>query len=187
MMTKQKSRAVLLFALYFLLFPVSLLTSGQTPARAKTYPLFGWSNVSCGAKGRFQDLDYCGSAVIDQIVSDGKLAIPVLISQITDARLLAKPAYNFWPKMRTGELAYLILSDLFLDDTWKKSTMPDLFPSQECHEPGWVCWEVFRKTHSLQRLQARWTEFWKANQDKVYWDGKARCYRLTEAKDKRGK
>ena len=152
------------------------------PAYAKAYPLSTWTNMTCRAKGRFQDRGYCDSLVIDQIVADGKSAIPVLISQITDSRWIAEPVYDFWPRIRTGELSYFILSDLFLDDTWRKSTMPDLFPARSCAAPAWVCWGEFRKAHSLADLQARWMDFWKANEDKVYWDGKARCFRLLDRK-----
>ena len=73
---------------------------------------------------------------MDQIVGDGKLAISILISQITDSRWIAEPVYDYWPRIRTGELAYFILGDLFLDDTWRKSTMPALFPVQHCDEPS---------------------------------------------------
>jgi len=131
-------------------------SGGTVSAHPKAYPLSTWSNKTCRAKGRFQDRDYCESAVMDQIVSDGKSAIPVLISQITDSRWIAEPVYDYWPRIRTGELAYFILEDLFLEDTWQKSTMPALFPVHECNEPSWVCWGKFRKTHSLKELRARW-------------------------------
>jgi hypothetical protein len=141
---------------------------------------------AAGAKGRFQDRGYCNSAVMDQIVHDGKSAIPVLISQITDARWIAEPVYDFWPRIRTGELAYFILEDLFLDDSWQKSTMPPLFPPQQCNEPSWACWERFRKTRTLKALQMTWIGFWKKNQGRIYWDEKARCFRLSNVKrDKR--
>lgn len=158
---------------------------GQTVRRPKGYPLQSWKNLSCRAKGRFQDREYCISTVIDQIVADGKSAIPVLISQITDARWIDEPVYDFWPRIRTGELAYFILGSLFVDDSWTKSTMPPLFPEEEnCDKrlPGQECWRQFRKTHSLATLQARWAEFWKTNQDRIYWDGKARCFRLSNAR-----
>ncbi len=172
---------MLLFVLPLLFLSLPLFASAQTTAgRAKAYPLSTWSNVTCRAKGRFQDRDYCGSPVMDQIVADGKSAIPVLISQITDTRWIAEPVYDFWPRIRTGELAYFILGDLFLDDTWQKSTMPALFPHQDCHDqPAWVCWGDFRKAHSLKDIQARWMAFWKANQDQIYWDAKSRCFRLS--------
>ena len=141
MTAAKRSQALLTLTLFLSSLSVVLPLSGQTaPAQAKSYALSTWSNITCRAKGRFQDRDYCASAVMDQIVADGKSAIPVLISQITDSRWIAEPVYDYWPRIRAGELAYFILSDLFLDDTWEKSTMPALFPHQVCNkdDPSWV-------------------------------------------------
>ena len=94
--------------------------------------LMRWSHgtTTCRAKGRFQDRGYCESKVINQVLADGKSAIPVLISQITDSRWIAEPVFDFWPRIRAGELAYFILANLLLDDTWTKSTMPDFYREQ---------------------------------------------------------
>jgi hypothetical protein len=181
-------RALLTLLVFSLLVSISPIASGQSvPARLKTYPLSTWRNNTCRAKGRFQDRDYCASAIIDQIVADGKSAIPVLIGQITDSRWIAEPVYDFWPRIRTGELAHFILENLFIDDSWEKSTMPALFPRGDSDEPSSVRWENFRKKHSLIEIQARWTEFWKANADKIYWDEKARCFQTVRSESERGK
>jgi len=115
---------------------------------------------------------------MDQIVADGKSAIPVLITQITDSRWIAEPVYDFWPRIRAGELAHFILQDLFVDENGEHGTMPALFPPENCTEPAWVCWENFRKQHSLRAIQARWEAFWVANQQRIYWDKQARCFRV---------
>ena len=146
--------------------------------QTKKYLLSTWSNMTCRAKGRFQDREYCSSAVIDRIVADGKSAIPRLISQITDSRWIAEPIYDFWPRIRTGELAHFILENLFVDETWRHSTMPALFPPEKCDAPSWDCWASFRKGHTLGEIQTRWTAFWEANKERIYWDEKARCFRL---------
>ena len=59
--------------------------------------------------------------------------------------------------------------------------MPDLFPEWHCpkENPGWVCYDKFRKRYGQREIQTRWTQFWKANQDRIYWDAKARCFRLS--------
>jgi hypothetical protein len=161
------------------LLSISTLASSQTKKdQTKTYPLSTWSNMTCRAKGRFQDREYCASDVIDRIVADGKSAIPVLISQITDSRWIAEPIYDFWPRIRAGELAHFILENLFVDETWQQSTMPALFSPEPCDGPSWVCWASFRKRHSLEEIQTRWTAFWKANKERIYWDEKGRCFRL---------
>jgi len=171
----------------FAVLAILTLSAIAQPANTKSYELQTWKNLSCRAKGRFQDREYCGSKVIDQIVADGKAAIPVLISQIADSRWIAEPVYDFWPRIRTGELADFILNDLFVDDTWTKSTMPPLFEEPKCDEPAWECWANFRKTHSLKMIQARWQEFWRANKDNIWWDARARCFRLAASKAETGK
>jgi len=69
----------------------ALLTSPA--ARVKKFPLrkFDEINGSCRAKGRFQDKDYCSSRMMDQIIAQGKDAIPVLISQIIETRAMKRP------------------------------------------------------------------------------------------------
>jgi hypothetical protein len=154
------------------------IVSAQT-AGPKTYPLQTWKNMGCRAKGRFQDREYCGSKIIDQIVADGKSSIPILISQITDSRWIEEPVYDYWPRIRTGELAYFILDDLFLNNTWTARTIPPLStPEPKCEADSATCWGNFRKTHSLATLQAAWLKFWDANKDRIHWDDKARCFRL---------
>lgn len=164
-------------AILALLVASASTVSAQT-AGGKSYPLHTWKNITCRAKGRFQDREYCSSKIMDQIVAEGKPSIPILISQITDARWIAEPVYDFWPRIRVGELAIFILDDLFVDDTLTKRTMPELFTGPKCEDPSWVCWGKFRKTHSLATIQAAWLNFWNANRDRVHWDDKARCFRL---------
>ena len=136
----------------------------------------------CRFKGRFQDQEYCSSKAIDQIIADGKESIPKLISQITDNRWIKEPVYDYWPQIRAGELAVFILNDLFLDDTWQHRTMPDLFDAKKCDESASVCWERFRKNHSLANIQRHWMNFWMTNKDNIYWDNKSRCFRLMKKK-----
>src|SRR5579872_4683398 len=109
---RTKALRVIVIAMFFWALSSYCSASGQSslPQR-KAYALQTWSNLSCRAKGRFQDREYCSSAVIDQIVADGKSSIPVLISQITDSRWIAEPVYDYWPRIRTGELAYFILDN----------------------------------------------------------------------------
>ena len=54
-----------------------------------------------------------------------------------------------------------------------------------CNDPEWVCWQSFRKEHNLSDLQSRWVEFRKANNARIYWDNKARCFRLAGQKTRK--
>jgi hypothetical protein len=178
-MTRSRFATALIVSLLFGIASSVAAQNKSSPRRS--YALSSWRNEGCRAKGRFQDREYCQSKVIDQILADGKSAIPTLISQIRDASLIKEPVYDFWPQIETGALAHFILSDLFLDDTWQHRTMPELFPDQACSAdaPSWECWRRFRQKHTLKELQARWLEFWKVNQDRIYWDPKSRCFRLS--------
>ena len=174
---RQLRRAVLLLLLLF-----SLRAAGQTlQTPPKPYSLSVWGEF-CASKGRFQDKEYFRWETMDRILADGKAAIPVLISQITDARVIDKQVFCYWPQIRVGDLAHFVLLDLFLDETWTHRTMPDLFPGEHCQdtEPGWVCWARLRKKYGMASIQARWAAFWKANQNRIYWDAKSLCFRLRQ-------
>ncbi len=169
--------------LVLLLLPTAAAAVRPEPPAA--YPLMEWQGGSCGAKGRFQDREYCRSDAIDRIVADGKQAIPILISQITDERRMREPVLDFRPPFRVGELAILILDDLFLDQDWKRRTMPDLFPDSRCKAgvPERECWTRFRAKHSLATIQARWFRFWQMNERLTNWDEAARCFRVRREGD----
>lgn len=173
-------RAIIVVFLLAAMASSGLPVEAQSKAENNKYELQSWKNLTCRAKGRFQDPGYCASPVINKIGADGKSAIPILISQITDSRLIEEPVYDYWPQIRTGDLAYFILEDLFLDDTWTHRTMPELFTDRRCNEASWVCWERFSKKHSLPQIQARWMAFWNANRERIYWDSKSRCFRLSD-------
>jgi len=155
---------------------------GQSPGqKLKTFPLLNWDGGStCRAKGRVQDKEYCDSRIMDQIIAQGKNAIPVLISQITDTRELKEPAFDFWNRMTVGDLAYSILIDLFTDSDWKTFNMPGLktlWP--KCDVGMEQCWHVYVKKHGMKYVQDQWSAAWNANKDRAYWDAQARCFRLS--------
>src|SRR5437868_188590 len=107
----------------FLSLAISSIAMSQTAPLP--YPLQAWDDDFCRTKGRLQDVEYGNSKIIKRILRDNKLAVPVLISQITDTGLLAKPVFCYnWPALKAGELAYFILQDLFSDETSR--TMPPL-------------------------------------------------------------
>jgi len=169
---------------------VLLSAAAQAPTQQRpprgAYPLTDWQG-RCGAKGRFQDREYCTSSVVDRVVADGPRAIPLLISQMTDERVVPKTVLDHWPRIRAGELAVLILEDLFLDDTWQQRTMPELFPDRRCDPatPASECWVRFREKHSLAEIQARWLGFWRTYEARIHWDEHARCFRLRTERQQR--
>lgn len=153
----------------------------QTPKqKLKPFPLMNWDGgLTCRAEGRLQDKEYCRSKIMDQIVAQGKDAIPILISQIADPREMKEPIFDFWNRMTVGDVAYSILYDLFLDSDWKTFNMPGLgvvWPKCDVGEEQ--CWHEYVKKRGIKSIQNKWLAAWNANRDRAYWDTQARCFRL---------
>lgn len=161
--------------------------SGQSPGSPhksgpKEFPLWDFDEVGCRAKGRLQDKDYCKSRVMDQILSQGKDAIPILISQINDTRP-AKEPFDFWGPMTVGDVAYAVLYDLFLDADWTTFTMPGLKQIDlDCGASAEQCYQQLLKKHGRKFIQNQWLAAWNANKERVYWDSTARCFKLTRVR-----
>jgi hypothetical protein len=177
-------------AFYFVLRTTIIFTLGlaigisaRTPAPKppKQYPLWNFDEIgpSCRAKGRLQDRGYCGSHLMDRVVADGKDAIPVLISQLTETRPSKTPIYDYWSVTTSGDIAYFILNDLFTDADWETFTMPGLESLREpCDSDAQSCWQIFLKKHGRKFVQGQWTAAWNKYKERVHWDENARCFRL---------
>src|SRR6202011_4568045 len=125
----------------------------------KAYPLWAFDEIShtCRAKGRLQDRGYCGSHLMDQIISDGKGAIPVLISQLRDTRPTKEPIYDYWSLTTAGDIAYFILNDLFTDSDWTTFNMPGLESlNEKCDSYAEDLWNRFLNKHGRKFVQNQW-------------------------------
>ena len=171
---------------------VALRTMASQSARPKpkVYSLwdFDEEGPSCRAKGRLQDRGYCNSRLMDQIVADGKEAIPILISQLRETRPTKEPIYDYWSLTTAGDIAFFMLNDLFTDSNWKTFNMPglELLHDKDCRGTAEDCWRIFLKRHGRKFVQDRWLVAWNKNKDLIYWDDEARCFRLS-SKPKHGK
>jgi hypothetical protein len=158
------------------------LAFGQRPEqKPKSFPLLNWDGgITCRAKGRVQDKGYCDSKIMDQIIAQGKDAVPVLISQITDTHELKEPAFDFWNRMTVGDLANAILENLFTDSDWKTFNMPGLEPIMpKCEDSAENCWQMVLKKHGRKFVQDQWLAAWNKNKVRVHWDAQSRCFRLS--------
>jgi hypothetical protein len=155
------------------------------PQKLKWFPLQGydWAPESpChDSKGRLQDQGPCQPKVMDQIIAAGTDAVPILISQIADARELKYPTFAFWNgRMTYGDLAAFILDDLFTDSDWQSFNMQGLEELRpKCESSAEQCWHRLIKQHGRKFVQDKWLAAWRANKDRVYWDMQARCFRLS--------
>jgi hypothetical protein len=173
--------SLLAIGLSFAMFANGQSSTHETAPKLREFPLLSFDEIGCRAKGRLQDKDYCRSKVMDQIIAQGKDAIPILISQITDTRPLKEEPFDFWGPITVGDMAYIILYDLFLDADWKTITMPGLKQiDMNCGASAEQCYHQLIERHGRKSIQDHWLAAWNANKDRVYWDAQSRCFRLAE-------
>ena len=168
-------------AIVIALISFLLIQSGQTQTRIIKYPLTQFSNEGCMAKGRVQD---CSGSVMKKIIADGKDAIPILISQLTETRPTKYQIEDYWTGTRSGDVAYIVLTDLFTKPDSETSEMPGVpdwkTVMKGCHTMAQGCWDEFLHKHGRKSVQQAWLRAWNLNRHKVYWDATVQCYRVSE-------
>jgi hypothetical protein len=187
--TRIGTTIAIVFLSFALLSGATAFSQNATQKPGK-FPLWDFDEVnhSCRAKGRLQDKEYCESKMMNQIIAQGKDAIPILISQLTGTRKSKEPIEDYWYMTTEGDIAYFILGDLFTDSDWHTFTMPGLEAlNHDCGEDvaAEPCWREFLKKHGRKFVQDQWLAAWNANKDRVYWDEKERCFRVSPKIEKR--
>ncbi len=133
------------------------------------------------AKGRVQD---CGGKVMQRILADGKRAIPILISQLTETTRTQKQIADDWSDTRSGDVAYVILTDLFTDADGRTFEMPGVpdWPTvmKGCNGTAQDCWEQYLREHGRKSVQEAWLRAWDRWKDQMHWDSAARCFRIAK-------
>jgi hypothetical protein len=171
----------------FLVLVVCSVCAGQTNEQAGVeIPLWRFDELtapgSCRMMGRFQDKKYCDSKVVDQVLSLGKGAIPILISELTDDRKTKHSIYDLWKYTTAGDIANSLLFDLFTASDLSMTYMPELDSLQrDCEKPGEPCWRKFVHKKGRKFVQQQWAAAWDAHKNDIFWDDKARCFRLGSA------
>lgn len=137
----------------------------------------GMPDDHCSPKGRFQD---GGSIVIDEIIAGGKDSVPVLIGMLTDTRRTKTPIEDYWSVTYIGDIAFMVLADLFLDSSWQHATVPGTgweMLGADPQGPAETQLRDYILKHGRASLKAKWTKLWEQYKDKVYWDEKERCFK----------
>ena len=151
-------------------------------AGARAFDLLAISHV--GGKGRIQDQKYHpNDPQVTAILAMGEAAIPHLIEALESERPYDKPPLDFWPRMVEGDVALVVLSDLFLDPTWRQSTLPEL------------CWDnllertsedvtasdllsSFVKSHGRSEIAKRWRNMWAQYGSRIRWNSGGKYFQV---------
>jgi hypothetical protein len=122
------------------------------------FPLTQLENSRCKGKGRLQDCT--DSPVIRQILAGGMGSIPVLIAQLTETDRSKEPVEDFWSYTKSGEVAFMLLNDLFTDKDGKTFTMPGVpnwvTAMNGCGESAEACWRIYVHRRGMLPIQTAW-------------------------------
>lgn len=164
-----------------LFLPVLVMLSAQSQTKRTKYPLMQFNNEGCMAKGRVQD---CPGSLMKEILANGKGAIPILISQLTETMRTKYQIADYWGDTRSGDVAYVILTDLFTDADSQTFGMPGVpdwsVVMKGCNFAAQGCWDDYLQKHGRASVQKAWMRAWNLNKDKVSWDAKAQCFRVSK-------
>lgn len=135
-----------------------------------------------GGKGRIQDAQYRPmDTQVSAILAAGKDAVPLLIDALESARPYTISPNSFWPVMAEGDVALIVLSDLFLDPAGKRSTLPELcwdniLQRTDAETPAWHLFKTFVKAHGRAELAKRWRGAWAQHSEEIRWDPTGRYF-----------
>jgi hypothetical protein len=162
------------------IIPSVVIQSAYTQAKRAKYPLTKFENYGCMAKGRVQD---CQGKVMERILADGKDAIPILISQLTETAVAENQIADYWSGTRSGDVAFVVLNDLFTDADSRTFGMPGVpnwsAVQKGCNSAAETCWVEYLRKHGRMSVRQGWQRAWNLHKDKIHWDARAQCFRLS--------
>jgi hypothetical protein len=163
------------------LLGIAVADPAQVQGQQRKFLLSKFDNFGCRSKGRTQD---CSGKVMQEILAGGKSSIPILISQLTDTALTEEPIEDYWGHTNSGDVAYIVLTDLFLDADWETFNMPGVpdWPTvmKGCDLGAEGCWRKYLRKHGRKSVQQAWLRAWNLWKDRVYWEPTARCFRISK-------
>lgn len=172
-------RSLVAHIAFAIIVSILIVHTGNTQTTKATYPLTQFDNSGCMAKGRVQD---CPGAVMKQILADGIHAIPILISQLTETTGTKYEIADYWSGTRTGDVAYVVLTDLFTEPNSEISELPGVpdwnAVMKDCHSTAQGCWDEYLRRHGRVSVRRAWLRAWNLHKDEIFWDSKARCFRI---------
>ena len=132
-------------------------------------------------KGRVQD--HSSDPVVESILAAGKDAIPTLINLIQSERMFDHPPLAYWPEVREGDMALVTLCDLFLDQTWKKSTLPELcwdnlLGRTDSDTSAWDLLYRYIGEYGRSSLADKWKAVWLEHRSRIAWDKEGRYFKV---------
>jgi hypothetical protein len=119
-----------------------------------------------------------------EILAGGKNSIPILISQLTETTRTERPIATYWGYTNTGDIAYIVLTDLFSEVDSETPNIPGVpgwrMVMKGCDSAAEACWHEYIRKHGRKSVQEVWLRAWGLWKDRVYWEPTARCFRIAK-------
>lgn len=130
-------------------------------------------------KGRVQDGN--SLPVVDQLISMGPPAIPFLVSKLEDERLVEGHVFDFWSDVRVGDVALVVLCDLFLAADGRSSTVSglqwdSLLDRRDQDVAASTLLRAFVAAHGRAEIRRRVESALRAHPRGFVWDEKGRDF-----------
>ena len=122
--------------------------------------------------------------VLEVLIANGTDSIPFLINQLDDETKIERRIIPFFYQQSVGDVALVILSQLFSDETEMQSTVPGFWWDDFLERGGdrsLMGEEVLRRyiqKHGRKKIKQRWQQMWDRNKDRIFWDEKCYCFKL---------
>ena len=134
------------------------------------------------SKGRIQD-QQPPLPEIEALMNAGPEAISFLISQIEEDTTVQERPLDFWPKVRIGDMALLILCDFFTEPDGRRSTAPgiswdEILNNTDRSIPAWKVIDNYLAAKGRAGLRQEVERRLDPFKDRFVWDPKTRCFRI---------
>jgi hypothetical protein len=157
------------------------LAIGQMPTAAPDVDLRKIGHIE--SKGRVQDTSHNQHDVVGRLLAAGPAAVPFLVSKLEDETTIPGGVFDFWPEVRVGDVAFVIICDLFLESDETTVTVPGLSWAsllEEHANPGLPSWELlhaFVAKHGRVAIRRKVESLLKTHGSELRWDSTERCLR----------
>jgi hypothetical protein len=122
--------------------------------------------------------------VVEQLIAQGKESIPFLISKLEDETKIEDRVIDYWNQVHVGDVALVILSDLFLDRNWERSTIEGmnwdefLGRGNDKKITGEQLLRNYVERYGRKRIKERWQNVWEKYQQRIFWDEQERAFKI---------
>jgi len=134
------------------------------------------------AKGRVQDQQ--ANQVVGALVAEGPDAIQFLLAKLVDETEVKGEVLDFWPHVQVGDVALVVLLDLFTAPDNVHATIPGLswdavLDRRNPDTPAWELLDRYVSAHGRKGLQSHLERLLNPYKGRIAWDGAGRCFRPT--------